>query len=84
MVLSINIPPQIETRLRRQAEAAGKDVGTYVSELVEQAAVKPSLDEVLASVRKEFAATGISDDELIRDLTDAQAEHRAEKHKKTA
>jgi hypothetical protein len=84
MVLSIEIPPQTETRLRQQAEAAGKDVRTYVTELVEQAAERPALDEVLADLRRQFAATGISDDELIRDLTEAQAEHRADKQKKTA
>jgi hypothetical protein len=84
MILSIDIPPQTESRLRQQAEAAGKDVRLYVSELVERAAAKPALDEVLGEMRKQFDGTGISDDELIRDLTEAQAEHRADAHKKTA
>jgi hypothetical protein len=81
MVLSIHIPPQTEARLRRQAEAAGKDMDSYVSQLVEQVAAKSTLDEALADLRREFAATGISDDELNRDITAAQAEYRAEKHK---
>ena len=81
MVLSIHIPPQTEARLRRQAEAAGKDMDSYVSQLVEQVAAKSTLDEALADLRREFAATGISDDELIQDITDAQAEYRAEKQK---
>jgi hypothetical protein len=84
MVVSIDIAGPIEERLRRQAEAAGKDVRTYVSEIVEQAASRPSLDERLAELRRQFAATGIGEDELIRDITEAQAEYRTEKNKKTA
>jgi hypothetical protein len=84
MVLSIEIPPRTEERLRKQAEAAGKDVNAYVSQIVEQAAAKGSLEEELAGMRRRFAGTGIGDDELIQDITAAQAEYRAEKHKKPA
>ena len=84
MVLSIEIAPQTEARLRQQAEAVGKDVPTFVSQLIEQATGKLSLDEVLLSLRKQFAQTGISDDQLILDITNAQVEHRAQKSKKTA
>ncbi len=82
MVLSIEIAPQTEARLRQQAEAAAKDVGQYISELVAQAAAKPALDELLAPFRKKFVETGISDEELIRDITESQTEYRGEKHKK--
>jgi hypothetical protein len=84
MVLSIEIPAKTEERLRQQAEAAGKGVQEYVSQIVEQAAARGSLDEELAPLRRQFAATGIGDDELIGDITEAQAEYRAAKHKKTA
>ena len=60
MVLSINLNAQTEARLREQAQAAGKDVKTYASQLVEKAAATPSLDEVLAPIRKHFAASGIN------------------------
>ena len=83
MVLNIEIAPQTETRLRQQAEAAGKDVRTYVSQIVEQAAARPCIDEILAPLRKQFAEMGVSDDQLIDDITDAQAQYRAEKQKKT-
>ncbi len=60
----------------------------FVAQLVEQAAAKPSLDEMLAPLRQQFAQSGISDEELIADITEAQAEYRAErgpaKHKKSA
>ena len=83
MTLSIDIPSQTEARLRRQAEAAGKDMRAYVSQILEQAAARASLDEELAPLRKDFAATGIKDDDLIQDITNAQSEYRAEKNKKT-
>jgi hypothetical protein len=84
MVLSIEIPAQTADRLRRQAAAAGQDVGSYVTQIVEQATAKSSLDEVLAPLGEQFAATGIGNAELLRDITEAQAEHRAEKRKRPA
>lgn len=76
MVLSIDIAPQLEVRLRLQAAALGTDVQSYVAQLVEQAAARVSLDEVLGPLRKQFAASGITDDQLIEDITEAQAESR--------
>jgi hypothetical protein len=79
MVLQIEIAPQTEQRLRERAQAAGKDVTAYVSQLVEQAAAKPNIDEILAPLRESFEASGVSDAELIADITAAQGEHRSTK-----
>jgi len=79
MVLTIELEPRTEARLRQQAKAAGKDVNSYVSKLVEQAAAKSSMDEILAPIRQQFAASGRSDEQLIADITEAQAEYRAER-----
>ena len=84
VALNIEITPEAESRLRRQAQAVDKDVRVFVAEIVETAAAKSNLDEVLAPLRKQFAETGVSDEELIRDITDAQAEYRAQKQKKPA
>jgi predicted transcriptional regulator len=84
MLLSIEIPPQTEARLRQQAEASGQDMRSYVSQLIEQSATKPSLDELLAPLRRQFAGTNVSDEELVSDITAAQTEYRAEQQKKTA
>jgi len=84
MTLSIDILPQTEARLRLQAEASGKDIRTYVSQLIEQSATKPSLDELLAPLRKQFEEAKVSDEELISDITAAQSEYRTEKQKKMA
>ena len=84
MTLSIEIAPQTETRLRQQARAAGKEVGAYVSELLAEAAAKPALDAVAAPLRRKFAESGIGDEELIADLTEAQADYRADKAREQA
>ncbi len=84
MVLDIDIPPQTEDRLRQQAEAAGKDMRQYVSEIIRQAADRPALDEILEPLRRQFSAMGVGDDELVGDIAEAQAEYRKHKHKKPA
>jgi hypothetical protein len=77
MVLSVDIGSQTEARLRQKAEAAGKDIRAFVADLLDQAAAKASLEEVLAPLRRQFAASGISDEELIDDITRSQSEYRA-------
>ncbi len=84
MVLQIELTQETEARLRVQAAAAGKDVFTYASELVARATAQPDLDAVLSPLRKQFESSGISQDQLIKDITDAQSEYRSEHHKKTA
>lgn len=76
MSLTIDIDPQTEARLRRQAEAAGTDLPGYVARLVREAAGRPALDEALAPLRREFAASGMTDAELTDLITGAQAGYR--------
>ena len=89
MIKLRNGPEHQHPRLDRVAAAAsgrsgGAGYGAYVTQLVERAADKRSLDEVLEPLRAKFAASGVSDDELVQDITDAQADYRAAKHKKSA
>ena len=84
MVLQIPITSDTEAKLRRQAQAAGKDVTAYVSQLVEQAAARPSLDELLEPLRRQFAQSGATDEQLIAEITEAQASYRTEKRKRPA
>lgn len=83
MVLSIEIDPETEARLRAQASAAGKDVDAYVAELVQRAAAQSSVDEMLAPLRRQFAESGTSEQELTAQIQAAVDAYRAEK-KKTA
>jgi len=84
VTLSISITRETEERLRKQADAAGKDVSTYVAEVVEQAAAKESLDQILSPLRREFAGSGTSDEQLTEEITIAQTAYRAEQQKKSA
>lgn len=84
MTLTISIPPSTEARLRDIAKAAGTDVSGYVSKLLEQVVAKPSIEETLAPLRKQFSESGTSDEELIDQITAAQTAHREEHRKKTA
>jgi hypothetical protein len=84
MTLTISIPPATEARLREIAEAAGTDLPEYVSKLLEQVAARPALDELLAPLRKQFADSGVTDEQLVEQITAAQAAYRAEQRKKTA
>ena len=82
MVLSIELDSATASRLKEQALAAGKEAPVYVAELVTRAAAKPDFDSMFASIRSRFEKSGISDEELIADLTEAQSEYRAEMLKK--
>ncbi len=64
MEITISVPPKIESILMQKAAAKGQDVKTFIESLVEHQVVKPSLDEILAPMRKDFAKSGMSDDEL--------------------
>jgi hypothetical protein len=77
MVLTIDLDPRTEERLRVQAEAAGKDVRQHVTEIVTQAASKPALDEILAPLRKQLAESNIGDHDPLRDITDARDDRPA-------
>ena len=84
MTLHISVGAETEARLRRLAEAAGTDIESFVSRMVEQVAAKPALDELLEPLRKQFAASGTSDEQLAQEITAARDAYRADKHKKSA
>jgi hypothetical protein len=78
MSVTIEIPPKTEELLREQAKAAGAELGDYVSKLVEEAAMRRSLDVLLAPLRSEFAASGMGENELVELITTTQASYRRE------
>lgn len=84
MTVSIYLSPQTVARLRRQAQAAGKEIDAYVTQLVEQAAARPALDELLAPLRQQFADSGTSDAQLVEQITEAQTAYRAGLRKRPA
>ncbi len=79
MTLTVSLSPQAEARLRQRAAAEGKDPVAYASKILEQAVNLPSLDELLAPLREEFAATGTSDEELVQQITEARDAYRKQR-----
>lgn len=64
MEITISVPPKIEGILAQKAAAEGQDIKEFIESLVERQAIKPSLDEILAPMRGDFAESGMTEDEL--------------------
>ena len=73
MTLAVPIGHDTEVKLAAKAKSMGLDTPTYAARILEAAAVRPSLDEILAPIRKKFAESGMTEDE-------AAARYEAEKH----
>jgi hypothetical protein len=84
MVLSVSVNPETEARLRELAEAAGVDVSSYVVRMITEGAAKRSLDEELAPLRRQFAESGTTDEQLVSEITEAQSEYRSDMRKRSA
>jgi hypothetical protein len=75
MPLSVPITPETEARLKAKA-AAGLDVETFAARTLERVAARPPLDEVLAPLRAEFEASGMSEEHLAELLEQAKHDGR--------
>ncbi|MBA3712501.1 MAG: hypothetical protein H0W76_08625 [Pyrinomonadaceae bacterium] len=64
MTVTIELKPEVETRVAEQAAARGVSVEEYIEGVLESHALRPSLDEILAPVRLEFQECGMTEDEL--------------------
>ena len=64
MELTISISDQIGTILSKRARDKGREVNDFVKEIVEDQALTPTLDELLAPVRQEVADKGLTEDDI--------------------
>jgi hypothetical protein len=65
MTLTIQVPQNIGAILEKKAKNQGKDVVQYVETLIEKDVdERKTLDEILAPIRKNFADSGMSEDDL--------------------
>ncbi len=64
MNITITIPTELAPMVERAALKKGRDVVTYIQDLVAKDVAAPSLDEILAPVRAEFAASGMTEEEF--------------------
>ena len=84
MVLSIPITPETEAKLKAKAATAGVDLHTYAARTLERIAARPPLDEILAPLRAEVDASGITEEELTDLLETAKHEMRSERRTRQA
>src|SRR5438045_9790833 len=64
MELTISVPKEVESVLAQKAAAEGKDIKSFVEGMITTQALRPKLDEILAPVRVDFTASGMTEDEL--------------------
>ena len=64
MSLMVMLPNELGVKVLEAATLHGLGTEAYVISAVERALKKPSLDEILAPARKQFAESGMTEDEL--------------------
>lgn len=65
MTLTIHVPKNIGAVLEEKAKNQGKDVSSYVEELIEKDIDRrKTLDEILAPIRKNFTESGMTEEDL--------------------
>ena len=79
MELTISISEQTGHILQQRAKANGRDINDLVKDIVEDQALTPTLDELLAPVRKEVADKGITENEIDDFMYSLQKKVRDEK-----
>ncbi|MDQ3322336.1 MAG: hypothetical protein M3525_07890 [Acidobacteriota bacterium] len=83
MTLTIQVPENIGAILEERAKGNGKDIAEYIESLIEQDIDKrKTLDEILAPVRRNFAESGITEDELDELIESERQAVWEEKHGK--
>jgi hypothetical protein len=64
MSTTISIPTELEQKIAERAASRGLPLEEYVREVLRRDAEAPSLDEILAPVRAQFAASGMTEEDL--------------------
>ncbi len=65
MDVTITISPELKPKIEAEAQRLGKEVKRVIEEILARAfSPHPTLDELLAPARKEFAESGLTEDEL--------------------
>jgi hypothetical protein len=85
MVLRLSISAEAEAQLKAKADAAGVDIETYAARHLElMASSPPSLQQISGEIGKNFARSGMSEDELGDFLEEEKHAMRAERRSKRA
>jgi hypothetical protein len=77
--VTLRLSDRARAKLAERAASSGQDISSVASDLIEQSAARPNVDEVLAPFRKQVAQSGMSDEELDEFHRGLLAEVRSEK-----
>jgi hypothetical protein len=77
MTIRVQLNADEEIALKKKAQAAGIDVAAYALRVLRSEAKRPSLDELLAPVRTNFAQSGLTDEQIAQ-------QYEVEKHAQRA
>jgi hypothetical protein len=81
LALNVRLSQDARQRLTEQAARAGRPLDDYASELLEHAASALGVNEILAPLRKEFAESGTTDEQLVDEINQARDEYHAQNPK---
>jgi hypothetical protein len=79
MDMLISISDDVAVKLKERASTSGQSAQAYAAKLVADTLSKPTIDELLAPVRADFAKTGMSEDQLNDFMAGELEAHRREK-----
>ncbi len=90
MIITIDLPSQVESKIKTQASNNGLKVEEYIKSLIVEETERRELikgnseetfDEILAPIRKGFEESGISEEELLEFFEEVREEVWQEKQK---
>lgn len=85
MTVVLELKPEVEEALQKRANAKGFPLSVYVEELIQKDVdAGPTLDEILAPVRKQFDDSGMTEEELNVFLDDLREKVWQEKQRGNA
>ncbi|MCI0388789.1 MAG: hypothetical protein MOB07_08500 [Acidobacteria bacterium] len=83
MDITITLPAELGMKAKEAAARQGWNLEEYVITAVELALEKLSLDEILAPVRRQFAESGMTEEELTALVKEERHAMWLEKHGET-
>ena len=63
-MLNLTLPREVEEKLSQRAAAAGQSPEALATRMITDAVTAPLLDDTLAAVRRRFAESGMTEDQL--------------------
>jgi hypothetical protein len=79
MSATITLPADLEYELAKQAAALGMNVEQFAVNALRRVAELPTISELFADVRAEFEASGMTDEELEKEIEAAVEEVREQR-----